>query len=53
MFDTGIISNACQYKDKVVGLPVSLYFSTLYSNTRLLSLYDREIPKTWDELIET
>jgi len=28
-------------------------FSALYSNKILLEKYDKPIPKTWDELIET
>jgi len=33
--------------------PLYIDVSTLYSNTELLKRYDREVPKTWDDLIDT
>jgi len=33
--------------------PVFLSYSVLYSNEELLKKYNREIPNTWEELIET
>ncbi|ORY59001.1 periplasmic binding protein-like II [Neocallimastix californiae] len=53
MYDKDIISKSCLYNDKVVGLPISLFVSSLYSNEKLLKKYDKKIPKTWEELIET
>jgi len=32
---------------------MGLSYEVLYSNTRLLNKYNRSIPKTWDELIDT
>ncbi|ORX84991.1 periplasmic binding protein-like II [Anaeromyces robustus] len=52
MYDPGIIK-LCTYKDKLPGLPVNVDMSALYSNTMLLKNYGREIPKTWDELLDT
>ncbi|KAL6631525.1 periplasmic binding protein-like II, partial [Neocallimastix sp. 'constans'] len=53
MYDPQIISKSCLYNNKVVGLPITIDISVLYSNQMLLSKYEKEIPKTWDELIET
>ena len=33
--------------------PYSIDISALYSNKVLLDAYGKEIPKTWDELIDT
>ena len=33
--------------------PVNISYEILYSNKMLLPKYDKPIPKTWDELIET
>ncbi|KAL6605284.1 periplasmic binding protein-like II [Neocallimastix sp. 'constans'] len=41
------------YNNKLVGLPVIINYSALYSNIELLNKYNKEIPKTWDELLET
>jgi len=30
-----------------------MYYSVLYANKALLKRYNKEVPKTWDELIET
>jgi len=53
IFNNDIISNSCVYNDKLIGLPLQLYSSVLYSNKQLLKKYDKKIPKTWDELINT
>jgi len=42
-----------KYNDKWVGLPLLLKYTILYSNTVLLKKYNKEVPQTWDELIET
>jgi len=33
--------------------PFYVSYSILYSNSKLLNKYGKEIPETWDELIET
>jgi len=53
MYSSGIASESCTYKGKWVGLPLTTEYVVLYSNTGLLNKYEKEIPKTWDELIET
>jgi len=32
---------------------MTLSYEVLYSNTKLLEKYNKPIPKTWDELIDT
>ena len=32
--------------------PFTIELSVLYSNVELLSKYKKEVPKTWDELLE-
>eukprot|EP00833_Pecoramyces_ruminatium_P010810 jgi/Orpsp1_1/1184842/evm.model.c7180000091215.1 len=53
IYDKNIISQTCLYQDKLIGLPVTLITSALYSNKKLLNKYHKEIPKTWDQLIST
>ncbi|ORX80961.1 periplasmic binding protein-like II [Anaeromyces robustus] len=47
-----INSEAYTYKDRVIGLPVSIDYAVLYSNSYYLKKYNKEIPKTWNELLE-
>jgi len=51
-FEKTILSTV-MYEDKLVGMPLSLDVSTLYSNQMLLDKYGKEVPRTWDELIDT
>jgi len=53
--DERLLEETCSSKDKkkLVGLPVYLYLTTLFSNQPLLNKYHKEIPKTWDELMST
>jgi len=54
VFDKKILKEGCSSSDnKIVALPVFLDISTLFSNQELLTKYGKEVPKTWDELIET
>jgi len=53
MYDTNLISETGIYKDELVGLPVNLLYEVLYSNNKLLKKYNKPIPKTWNELIDT
>ncbi|ORX81926.1 acetyl-CoA synthetase-like protein [Anaeromyces robustus] len=41
------------YDNKLVGIPLFLQFMVLYSSKLYLDKYKKEIPKTWNELIET
>ncbi|ORX50297.1 periplasmic binding protein-like II [Piromyces finnis] len=54
MYESGIASQSCVYKDKKwVGLPITIDFSVLYSNPVFLKKYNITIPKTWDGLLNT
>ncbi|ORX86586.1 hypothetical protein BCR32DRAFT_240855 [Anaeromyces robustus] len=53
MYDKNILSQVCRCEDKLVAFPFTLGFNGLFSNKRLLKKYNKKIPKTWDELIET
>jgi len=39
--------------DELVAMPISTDVSVLYSNKQLLAKYNKSVPKTWDELIDT
>lgn len=53
MYEPSIASKSCVYKDKWVGLPITIDIAVLYYNSDLLTTYGKEVPKTWDELKET
>jgi len=41
------------YDGKWIGLPIYVKYKLLYSNKAYLKKYNRTIPETWDELVET
>ncbi|ORX81335.1 periplasmic binding protein-like II, partial [Anaeromyces robustus] len=41
------------YNNKLVGLPAYLEHSIFYYNERLLNKYNKTVPRTWDDMIET
>jgi len=41
------------HNNKLVGIPVFIYYSVMYHNIELLNKYNKTIPKTWNELLET
>jgi len=49
-FNDSILSELNQCGDKIAGLPISVAYEALYSNTALLQKYNKEIPKTWQQL---
>ncbi|ORX80086.1 periplasmic binding protein-like II [Anaeromyces robustus] len=53
MYAPGIGSQSCVSKDKWVGLPITIDFTVLYSNPTYLQKYNKSIPKTWKDLLET
>jgi len=53
MYNKKIISESCMYKDKLIGIPYRVSYSFLYSNDHLLTKYNKTVPKTWDELLDT
>ncbi|KAL6613001.1 hypothetical protein U3516DRAFT_520519, partial [Neocallimastix sp. 'constans'] len=52
-YNSQILSNVGSCKNEIVGLPVILDFTLLYSNRKLLNIYKKNIPTTWNELLET
>ncbi|ORX83229.1 periplasmic binding protein-like II [Anaeromyces robustus] len=53
IYNKDLIEKTCTYEDKIIGIPFNIAYSMLYSNYILLDKYNKTIPKTWDELIET
>jgi len=53
MYNQRVLREECTYKNELVGLPLFMSYEVLYSNKKLLNKYNKSIPKTWDELIET
>ncbi|OUM56677.1 hypothetical protein PIROE2DRAFT_18603 [Piromyces sp. E2] len=47
------VIEACTYDNKLVGLPIIIVFSVFYSNSELLNKYNKTIPVTWNEFLET
>jgi len=52
-FDERILKETCSYNNELVGLPIHMDVSTLFSNQELLLKYNKEVPETWDELMST
>lgn len=53
LYTQGVASQSCVYKDKLVGLPITIDFSVLYSNPEYLNKYNIPVPSTWEELVES
>ncbi|KAL6604136.1 hypothetical protein U3516DRAFT_815546 [Neocallimastix sp. 'constans'] len=53
LFNENILNQTCYYHNKLVALPFALRYTVLYSNQEILNKYNRSIPTTWDELIDT
>ncbi|KAL6590477.1 periplasmic binding protein-like II [Neocallimastix californiae] len=53
MYMEGVAKQTCMYNDKLVGLPMTIDCTLLYYNQEYLDKYNKELPKTWDDLIET
>ncbi|ORX82035.1 periplasmic binding protein-like II [Anaeromyces robustus] len=52
-YKEGTATSTCIVDDRLVALPLYVDYGGLYANTDLLNKYQRPIPETWDELIET
>ncbi|OUM59998.1 hypothetical protein PIROE2DRAFT_14335 [Piromyces sp. E2] len=46
-------SESYSFNNKLIGLPVFINYSVMYNNMVILNKYNRTIPKTWNELLET
>ncbi|ORX76241.1 hypothetical protein BCR32DRAFT_271394 [Anaeromyces robustus] len=53
IYNQEILDQTCYYKEKLIGLPVTLQYSVIYANHKLLERYDKREPTTWEELIDT
>jgi len=53
MYNKDILSQIGYYDNHLVAFPIYIQFFVLYSNKKYLDRYNKTIPKTWDELIET
>ncbi|ORX75704.1 periplasmic binding protein-like II [Anaeromyces robustus] len=53
MYDEKIISQIGYLNNKLVGLPVSLDISVIYANLSILNKYNKRIPTTWNEFLNT
>ncbi|KAL6635675.1 hypothetical protein U3516DRAFT_529780, partial [Neocallimastix sp. 'constans'] len=53
IFNSNVLLNECSIEDKLVGLPGYYAYSLFYSNEILLNKYNKTIPKTWNELVNT
>jgi len=50
---SGVANQTCIYEGKWVGIPLTVDYDVLYSNMDLLNKYQKRVPRTWDELMET
>jgi len=53
MYNQEILSLVARDGEHLVALPATIDFTGLFSNKVLLDKYDKRIPETWEELIET
>eukprot|EP00833_Pecoramyces_ruminatium_P000110 jgi/Orpsp1_1/1174142/evm.model.c7180000049064.1 len=53
LYDPVVLNQTCYYDDYLIGLPFSIDYTFLYSNEELLNKYNKTIPRTWEELLET
>ncbi|KAL6608523.1 periplasmic binding protein-like II [Neocallimastix californiae] len=53
LYSHGDAKKLCYSNNMWVGLPLFQKYSILYSNKNLLKKYDRRVPKTWEELLDT
>ncbi|ORX78901.1 periplasmic binding protein-like II [Anaeromyces robustus] len=53
MYYSDIFNKTCIFDNKLIGFPINRIYSVLYSNIKLLEEYDKRIPKTWEELLDT
>ncbi|ORX58641.1 periplasmic binding protein-like II [Piromyces finnis] len=46
------VADLCIDNDRWIGLPIHVGYDVIYANMNLLQKYNKDVPKTWDELIE-
>ncbi|ORY20943.1 periplasmic binding protein-like II [Neocallimastix californiae] len=53
MYKDLVPAKTCIYKGKWVSFPIKTDISVLYYNDKYLNKYNKSVPKTWNELLET
>jgi len=53
LYDNKIFRESCIINDRLVGFPLFRRPSAMYVDEKLLEKYDKPIPKTWEELLNT
>ncbi|KAG4083812.1 periplasmic binding protein-like II [Neocallimastix lanati (nom. inval.)] len=53
MYIPGVITQIGYHNNKLVGFPITIDYTVIYCNDYFLNKYNKTIPKTWDELIDT
>ncbi|ORX84270.1 hypothetical protein BCR32DRAFT_266407 [Anaeromyces robustus] len=53
LYYSEVFNNTCYDKGRLVGIPLKLSFSVLYSNENLLKTYNCTVPETWDDFLDT
>ncbi|KAL6624961.1 hypothetical protein U3516DRAFT_823917 [Neocallimastix sp. 'constans'] len=53
IYNSNIINNYCIFKNKLIGMPIRIAYNVLYSNIKYLKKYNKTIPKTWNEMMDT
>jgi len=51
LYDPNVLTLTCIKNNKLVGLPITNGYDALYYNKELLKKYNKEVPRTWDDLI--
>ncbi|ORX86176.1 periplasmic binding protein-like II [Anaeromyces robustus] len=53
LYDSEIFRETNIINNRLIGFPINRSFTVLYSNKKLLKDYNKSIPKTWEELLNT
>jgi len=53
LYKDGAATKTCIVDKKLIGLPLTVDYGGLYANLSLLEKYNKSLPETWDELVET
>ncbi|ORX82031.1 periplasmic binding protein-like II [Anaeromyces robustus] len=53
LYKEGIATKTCIFDNKLTALPLYVDYGGLYYNELLLNKYNKTVPQTWDELIDT
>ncbi|OUM63780.1 hypothetical protein PIROE2DRAFT_9645 [Piromyces sp. E2] len=53
LYNSRVFNKTAYIKGRLVGFPINMSCSILYSNVELLKKYNRTVPETWDEFFDT